>query len=305
MIAPLALRGRQPDDTELLAAMETIRAIESALAQAAGEGRLEGPLHVSVGEEAVAVGVAAAMGSDDVLLSNHRGHGHALAFGLDPWKVVAEVTGHPEGYAGGRGGSMHIFDPTSGFMGTNGIVGSNAGVATGAGLALQLEGRGRVALVVVGDGAMASGVVYEAFNLAVLWSLPVVFVCGNNGYAELTPTSIHLSSAPFERAQAFGLDAAPVDGTDVGDVRAGVVRAVESARRGRPAFVEARCYRFGGHYVGDAGRYRPEGEDAEWRRVHCPIRRLGHRLGLREPELETRLAAVRQQADELVRTLVA
>jgi TPP-dependent pyruvate/acetoin dehydrogenase alpha subunit len=305
MIPPILLRGRNAGDAELLSAMQTIRAIETAVFEASIAGQLEGPLHVSFGEEAVAVGIAAALGAKDLLLSNHRGHGHALAFGLKPWQVVAEVIGDPRGYAGGRGGSMHIFDPSSGFMGTNGIVGSNAAVALGVALALQIEEQGRIAVVVIGDGAMASGVVYEAFNLAVLWRLPLLFVCANNGYAELTPTSIHLSSAPMDRAKAFGLDATTVDGTDASALRLSIAKAVECARVGKPSFVEATCYRFGGHYVGDSGRYRPAGEDAEWREHHCPIRKLALRLSLDEAELRRREAAFNQRAADMLRAIAA
>lgn len=305
MIPPILLRGRSAGNSELLSAMETIRAVETALFDASIAGKFEGPLHVSLGEEAVAVGVAAALGAEDVLLSNHRGHGHALAFGLEPWKVIAEVTGDPRGYAGGRGGSMHIFDPVSGFLGTNGIVGGNAAVALGAAMALQIEARGRTAIVIVGDGAMASGVVYEAFNLAVLWHLPVLFICANNGYAELTPTSVHLSSAPLDRARAFGLEVAAVDGTEAGAVKLAVKSAIARARQGSPGFIEARCYRFGGHYAGDPGRYRPEGEDAGWRARHCPIRRLADRLGLDEAELQRRAVILKEQADDMLKAIAA
>jgi TPP-dependent pyruvate/acetoin dehydrogenase alpha subunit len=172
-IARLALRGTKVRREELLMAMLTIRAIETAVAGAYLERRFEGPLHVSSGQEGAAVGVVAAMGPDDVLVSNHRGHGHALAFGLDPLRVVAEIIGDPCGYSGGRGGSMHIFSPEDGFLGTNGIVGDGAGLATGAALAIQQQRRSGVAVAMVGDGAMATGIVYESFNLARLWNLPV------------------------------------------------------------------------------------------------------------------------------------
>ncbi len=290
---------------DFLAAMIQIRGIETALLEASIDGRLEGPVHVSLGEEAVAVGVAAATRAGDVLLSNHRGHGHALACGLDPRAVIAEIVGHPSGFSRGRGGSMHLFDPNRGFYGTNGIVGGNAAVANGAALALQLEQRGRVAIVIFGDGAMSTGVVYEAFNLAVLWRLPVVFVCENNGYAELTPTEVHLSSEPLMRAREFGLHAAALDGTDVAVVREGLGIAIAAAARGEPAFVEARCYRFGGHYAADPGRYRPQGEDAMWRKTQCPIRKLAERSGKSDVDIADRIEQVRQDADRLISEFAA
>jgi TPP-dependent pyruvate/acetoin dehydrogenase alpha subunit len=305
VIQALDLRGKPVNAPRLLAAMQSIRAIESALLAAAVGGRFEGPLHVSLGEEAIAVGVAAGMGAEDVLLSNHRGHGHALACGLDPVRVVAEISGERGGYSHGRGGSMHIFDPTLGFLGTNGIVGGNAGVAMGVGLALQLENRGRAAVVILGDGAMGTGVVYESLNLAAVWSLPILFVCSSNGYAELTPTSKHLSSDPVERAKGFRLDSFRVDGVDVLKVAAAVGKALERVRHGRPGFIEARCFRFGGHYVGDAGLYRPAGEDEQWRREHCPITKLARRLGVPDAELDGATAALNTEANILLRSVAA
>lgn len=305
MLEPIQLRGRSLEGRDFLVAMQKIRGIELALRDASSAGRLEGPLHVSLGEEAAAVGIVAAMRADDVLLSNHRGHGHALAFGLDVVKVVAEIVGHPDGYGGGRGGSMHIFDPASGFLGTNGIVGGNAGVGVGAAVALQLERKGRVAVVIFGDGAMGAGLVYESLNLAALWKLPVVFVCENNGYAEMTPTSVHLSSAPADRARGFGVDATKVDGTDVEAVRAAMETAVGAAREGGPRFVEIECFRFGGHYATDPARYRPPGEDGEWQAEHCPIRRLRGGLDVSEEESTRAIEDVRAEAAELIGRLVS
>ena len=296
---------RDASQADLLAAMMQIRGIEAALQQASIAGRLEGPVHVSLGEEAVAVGLAAALRPGDIVLSNHRGHGHALAVGLDPKTVIAEIVGHPSGFSMGRGGSMHIFDPARDFYGTNGIVGGNSGVAVGAALALQLQRPGSVAVVVFGDGAMAAGIVYEAFNLGVLWRLPVVFVCENNGYAELTPTSVHLSSKPTERARGFGLEVESIDGTEVRQVIDGLSRAIERAATGRSSFVEATCYRFGGHYAADPALYRPEGEDAQWRQSHCPIRKLGRRLSLSEAELEAGIGKIQAEAGRLIEELAA
>lgn len=302
MLDALKLRGQAAAPRDLLSAMEVIRGIECALQESSAAGTLEGPVHVSLGQEAVAVGIVNAMLPGDVLLSNHRGHGHALAWGLDPKMVVAEVIGHPAGYAGGRGGSMHIFDPPSGFLGTNGMVGSNAGVAVGAGLAIQMTRPGNAAVVIFGDGAMGAGVVYEALNLAVLWKLPIVFVCENNGYAEMTPTAIHLSSPPVERAAAFGLTSVLVDGTNVATVRQETQRALDSARAGKPAFIEAKCFRFGGHYATDPANYRPKGEDAEWREMYCPIKRLSREVGDADGDWKGRVDAVREAAHAVIRT---
>lgn len=295
----LELRGQKVEGRGLLRAMQTIRAVETALGEAYLEGRFEGPLHLSVGQEGVAVGVAAAMERDDVLMSTHRGHGHALAFGLDPRIVVAEIVGDACGYGAGRGGSMHIVVPAEGFLGTNGIVGDGAGLVTGAGLKLQLERGKRVAVTIIGDGAMGTGVVYESLNLAKLWSLPIVFVCENNQYAEMTPTSVHISSEPSTRAEAFGLGTHSVPGTDVQVVLGAVREAIDGARHGSPGFVEVITYRWGGHYVGDPMLYRPEAQDQEWRRDHCPIRVLGERIGV-DKDLEHEQKELEERARDLV-----
>lgn len=279
--------------------MQLVRAAEDVVRQASLEGRFDGPVHVSLGQEAVAVGIGAALEDGDALVSNHRGHGHALAFGLDPDRVLAEIVGHPSGYSGGRGGSMHIFDPDRRFLGTNGIVGDPVALAAGAALSLTRDDPGKVAVVVIGDGAMGTGVVYECFNLAMLWKLPIVFVCENNGYAEMTPTATHLATEPTTRAKAFGLATASVDGNAVTAVRDAVSRAVRAARKRRPAFVEARCHRWGGHYVGDPGLYRPPGEDATWRDAD-PIRALAAELGLSETALESAQAELVTTARRLV-----
>lgn len=299
MIHRLELRGGEATPDILLQAMLTIRAVETALMEAYLEGRFEGPLHVSLGQEGAAVGVVSAMGTEDVLVSNHRGHGHVLAFGLDPLRVVAEIVCDPCGYAGGRGGSMHIFDPEHGFLGTNGIVGDGAGLAVGAALAIQQTKSQTVSAVIMGDGAMGTGIVYEAFNLASLWHLPVVFVCENNQYAEMTPTEVHLSSRPHSRAEAFRLSTFQANGDDVESVMKVTREAIEQARAGNPAFVEVSTYRWGGHYVGDPALYRPEGEEDEWRNQHDPVRFLTQRLGAQE-EIQVQEQALLTAARELV-----
>jgi acetoin:2,6-dichlorophenolindophenol oxidoreductase subunit alpha len=303
MTEPIRIRGSRARPSALLDAMIRIRGIEAALQVASVEGLLEGPVHVSLGQEAAAVGLAKAMRADDVLLSNHRGHAHALALGLDPYRVIAEIVGHRDGLAQGRGGSMHLFDPEAGFLGTNVIVGGNAGVVLGAAMALQIEGRPRAAVVVFGDGAMGSGIVYESFNLAVLWKLPVLFVCENNGYAELTPTRVHLSSPPADRARAFGLHAASVDGIDVAAVAQAAHDSLKRARAGTPAFLEIRSFRFGGHYAADAARYRPEGEDDLWRRTKCPIADLARKIGAPAGEAEGAVERLRDEVLGLVKEL--
>lgn len=287
---PLRLRSAAPpaDRWALLSAMQVVRAVETALYEAGLRGDLEGPVHVSLGQEAVAVGTAAAMTRSDQMLSSHRGHGHALAIGLGPRRVVAEILSRADGYGGGVGGSMHLIAEEFGFLGTNGIVGASAGIALGAALAAQQRADRGVAVCMIGDGAMGAGIVYESLNLAALWSLPLVVVCENNQYAEMTPTSVHVASPPHERAAAFGLASFLVDGDDVEQVQDSVLKAVAGARRGQPAFVECTTHRWTGHYVGDPQAYRPKGEAESWR-AHCPIQRLATRLGTDPGEENARL----------------
>lgn len=267
------------DARRMLGAMQLIRAAETVLAQTAVSGGYDGPIHVSLGQEGAAVGIVAGLRRGDVLLSNHRGHGHAIAVGVPVRQVLAEILT-------GRGGSMHLYFPEHGFLGTNGIVGDNAAIALGPALAAQVKGGSEVTCVVLGDGAMGTGVVYEAMNMAALWHLAIVFCCENNGYAEMTPTSVHLATSPARRAEAFGLATVTADGTDPLEVCSRVSEAAEAARAGQPGFVEINTHRFGGHYVGDPARYRPGGEDAAWQRDFCPIDQLAGRLGVTEHELD-------------------
>lgn len=285
--------------------MQSIRAVETVLRDASLQGRFEGPLHVSLGQESVAVGVIAALDATDVVISNHRGHGHALAYGLDPTRVIAEIVGGRSGYAGGRGGSMHIFSTAEGFMGTNGIVGDPAGIALGIALASKVLGRSTVAVAFVGDGAMGTGIVYESMNLAALWQLPYVLVCENNGYAEMTPTAVHLSSPPHERARAFGLATEVVDGMEVEAVRRAAARALEAARSGRPAFLEVGTYRWTGHYVGDPRQYRPADDEEAWRAARDPIRAHARAIGIDEAEFATSQEAFQRAATEVLEEVIA
>ena len=281
--------------------MQVIRAIETALYEAGTNGTVQGPLHVSIGQEAVAVGTAAALTTHDQMLSTHRGHGHALAMGLQPRRLVAEILCHPDGYGRGVGGSMHVVAENDGFLGTNGVVGANAGLAVGAALSAQQRPGSGIVVCMLGDGAMGAGVVYEAINMAALWSLPLVFVCENNRYAEMTPTSVHLATPPHERAAGLGVAAFRVDGDAVEDVQEAVTDAVERARRGDPAFVECATHRWTGHYVGDPQAYRPDDEARDWQR-HCPIRRLAERQGW---DHRTDGARLLEEARALVAELLA
>jgi 2-oxoisovalerate dehydrogenase E1 component len=253
------------DLLEMHRRMLLIRGFEQRVAELYRNGEVPGFVHLSIGQEAAAVGACWPLRPGDVVTSTHRGHGHCLAKGLDPVRMFAELMGREAGTNRGRGGSMHIADPTLGIFGANGIVAAGLPIAVGAAAAAALRGDDSVAVAFFGDGAVAAGAFHEAVNLAAVWRLPVVFFCENNGYAEFSPTSSQ-HAAPLERrAAGYGVDYTGVDGNDVVATANAMRDVVASARRGRgPAIVEATTYRRHGHYEGDPERYRPAREVREW-----------------------------------------
>jgi 2-oxoisovalerate dehydrogenase E1 component len=281
--------------------MLVIRGFEERVAALYRDGEVPGFVHLSIGQEAAAVGACWPLGDHDVITSTHRGHGHCLAKGLDALGMFAELMGKDAGTNRGRGGSMHIADPTIGIFGANGIVGAGLPIAVGAATAAQLRGDGSVAVAFFGDGAVAHGTFHEAVNLAVVWRLPVVFFCENNGYAEFSPASAQ-HAAPLERrAAGYGVDHVAVDGNDVVATAAAMGSAVEAARAGRgPVIVEAATYRWHGHYEGDPERYRAADEVREWQ-ARDPLIVSAIRLrmaGLTDGELESMRSSVASALDE-------
>jgi TPP-dependent pyruvate/acetoin dehydrogenase alpha subunit len=276
--------------------MWEIRAFEETAAQLLAAGELQGNLHLSIGQEGVAAGVCSALRPTDQIATTHRGHGHCVAKGGDLERMFAELYGHVDGYCRGRAGSMHIADPGSGILGATAIVGGSFGMAVGAAFSSQVLGDGRVAVAFFGEGAAAEGSLHEALNLTQLWRLPVLFVCENNQYAELTHVSEHISGAIPDLAAAHGMAAAALDGNDVLAVRAAAGAAVERARAGEgPTLLECETYRWSGHYVGDPERYRSKEEVESWK-ARDPIPRLREQLlrdGAAEPELESLEGEVR------------
>src|SRR3954454_4008806 len=216
--------------------MQTIRRCEEHLARAHQKGLIHGACHTYVGQEAIAVGVCAHLGVEDAVFSTHRGHGHALAKGVEPRALAAELFGRTDGCSGGRGGSMHLFAPEVGMMGTSGIVGPCILQAAGAGYSAKLMGTGRVGVAFFGDGAVNNGAFHEGLNLASIWKLPVLFVCENNQYATEVPFD-YASGNPSVRARgaAYGLPAVEVDGNNVVAVAEAAGEAVARARRGEGA----------------------------------------------------------------------
>jgi 2-oxoisovalerate dehydrogenase E1 component len=267
---------------ELLAmyrGMVRIRRFEERAAALYQDGRIPGFLHLSVGQEAVPVGVCAALERADVITSTHRGHGHVLAKGLDLRGAFAELFGKETGSCHGRGGSMHIADPDLGIFGANGIVGAGVPIAVGAATAAQLRGDGSVAVAFFGDGAVSTGAFHEAATLAASWGVPVALVCENNQFSEFTSTTVPKGLSTFEhRARGYGLDFVCLDGNDVEDVLTKMRVAVAQLRRGgRPVLIEATTYRVRGHYEGDQQKYRDAELDVVWR-ARDPIDRARARL---------------------------
>lgn len=260
------------DRTELLALIEmhrrmlVIRGFEERVAKMYKAGEVPGFVHLSIGQEASAVGACWPLGPGDAITSTHRGHGHCLAKGLDPEGMFAELMARDTGTNRGRGGSMHIADPTIGIFGANGIVGAGLPIAAGAAAANQLRADGNLAVAFFGDGAVAQGAFHEAANLAAVWKLPVVFWCENNGYAEFSPAAAQHAASLEQRAGGYGIDYVAVDGNDVVACAATMADVAQRIRAGgRPVLVEATTYRWHGHYEGDPESYRDAEELAEWK----------------------------------------
>jgi len=253
--------------------MRRIRAFEEKLAELVGSGRLAGFLHLYAGEEAVAVGVALHLSDRDWLTSTHRGHGHCLAKGVDPKRMMAELFGRATGTCKGKGGSMHIADLDRGMLGANGIVGAGIPLAVGAALTARTKRTGGVAVAFFGDGASNQGQFHEALNLAAVWKLPVVFVAENNGYGEATPHEFACSVRDVAtRAAAYGIPGVIADGMDFFDVWGKAGAAIARARAGEgPTLLECKTYRYFGHYVGDNLKYRTKEEAETMRQTRDPL----------------------------------
>ncbi|MFC8454130.1 thiamine pyrophosphate-dependent dehydrogenase E1 component subunit alpha [Kitasatospora sp. NPDC057223] len=261
--------------------LRLIRGFEETALGLVKSGVITGGIHPYIGQEAVAVGVCAALGPQDRITSTHRGHGHVLAKGADPRRLLAELAGRVDGLNQGRGGSMHAADLSLGILGANGIVGAGAPIAVGAAWASQQAGDGRVAVTFFGDGALNQGVLLEALNLAAMWRLPVLFVCENNGYATTLPAATAVAGSALGRAAAFGIPAVEVDGMDTEAVRAAADEAAGRARAGGgPGFLECRTYRFEGHHTMERRmklNYRSAEEIESWR-ARDPLSRAGAAL---------------------------
>ncbi len=252
---------------ELLARMALIRRFEEEAGRQYQRARAGGFLHLAIGEEATIVGTTSVMREDDYLIGTYRTHGHAIARGTDPKRVMAELFGRVDGTSGGRGGSMHIFDRERRFMGGYGIVGGNLPIAAGLGLASQYKGEDTVTVCMFGDGASNTGNFGETMNLAALWKLPVFFLVENNLYGMGTAVERHSAQTDLsKKAEGYGIPGARIDGMDVVAVRESVAEGIRAAREdSRPTLLEAFTYRYRGHSAADPEVYREREEVEEWR----------------------------------------
>ncbi len=290
-----------PDPIALLQTMMNIRRFEEKAAEMYARGKIKGFLHLYIGQEAVATGAIAALRADDYIVTHYREHGHALARGLEPGRVMAELFGKSTGVTGGRGGSMHLFDISKSFLGGYAIVAGHMPLACGLALAEQYKGTNRIVANFIGDGSVNEGEFHEALNLASVWKLPVIFICENNLYG--MGTAMRRVSAlveVYKRAEAYGIDAEQVDGMDVLAMHEAVSRLGAKVRAGEgPTFLEAICFRFRGHSMADAELYRTKGEIEHWRKLD-PITQLSQQLIAQKTIKKTDIAAMQARSDTLV-----
>jgi len=296
------------DMKRMLRKMLFIRKFEERLVDEIRAGNIRGMVHLSVGQEAVAVGVCEVIRPDDYLVTTHRGHGHVLAKGGHPGKLMAELFGRSRGYCKGKGGSMHAADFAAGVIACDGIVGGGVSIATGTALASKIRGQRRVTVCFFGDGASNQGSFHESLNLASIWKLPVVYVCENNLYGASTPASEVVSVKDIAvRAGGYDIPGRVVDGNDVLAVATAATEAVSRAREGHgPTLLECKTYRWRSHMesiVPAADPYRSESEVQAWMR-RCPIRRLQEKLisegKLDTPELEQSVQEVLAEVKQAV-----
>ena len=283
--------------------MLLVRRFEEKAGQLYGMGLIGGFCHLYIGQEAVVVGVEQAIGPDDPVITSYRCHAHAIARGVEPRRVLAELTGRGTGVSKGKGGSMHMFSPADGFWGGHGIVGAQVPIGTGLAFALKYRESDRVCMTYFGDGAANQGQVHEAYNMAALWKLPVVYVIENNEYAMGTAVKRAAAEIEFHRhGESYGIPGIACDGMDVLAVRAAALEAVSYARAGNgPMIVEMKTYRYRGHSMSDPAKYRTKEEVKGIRESRDPIDQVKRRLLEDEGTDEATLKAV----DKEVRALVA
>jgi pyruvate dehydrogenase E1 component alpha subunit len=298
------LEFTKEEELHALRQMLLIRRFEEKAGQMYGMGLIGGFCHLYIGQEAVVIGMKMAMADGDQMITGYRDHGHMLACGMNPKGVMAELTGRRGGYSKGKGGSMHMFSLEKSFFGGHGIVGAQVPIGTGLAFANKYRGNNSVSLTYFGDGAANQGQVYESFNMAELWKLPVVYVIENNRYA--MGTSVARSSAQVDfskRGASFSIPGTQVDGMDVRAVKAAAEDALAWCRAGKgPIILEMMTYRYRGHSMSDPAKYRTKEEVDKMRTEHDPIEQVRQRLidkkWMAEDELKKIDAAVRAVVNE-------
>jgi pyruvate dehydrogenase E1 component alpha subunit len=290
------------DELHAYREMLLIRRFEEKAGQLYGMGLIGGFCHLYIGQEAVVVGMRMAIEDGDQFITGYRDHGHMLATGMDPKGVMAELTGRRDGYSRGKGGSMHMFSVEKKFYGGHGIVGAPVPLGTGLAFANRYQNNGRVCVTYFGDGAANQGQVYESFNMAKLWSLPVVYVIENNQYG--MGTSVQRASATvdlYRRGASFDIEGERVDGMDVRAVAAAGRKAVERARGGKgPYILEMMTYRYRGHSMSDPAKYRSREEVQKMREEHDPIEQVRRRVVEKKMASEDELKAIDQKIRSII-----
>ena len=284
-----------------LSKMHLIRKFEEAAEASYMRGLIHGTMHLSIGQEASAVGSILPLRRDDYILSTHRGHGHCIAKGADPALMFAEFFGKENGYCHGRGGSMHIADIAGGNLGANGIVAGGLPIAVGVGMSIKAQKQDRVCMVFFGDGATNEGAFHEALNMASIWKLPIVFLCENNKYA-MSMDIARAMAVPnvADRAVAYAIPGIAVDGNDMPAVAAAATGAIDRARSSDgPSLVECKTYRLRGHSKSDRNLYRTKEEIEAWRAAD-PIRRLERELIANRRFVAAELAAIEKAAEQQI-----
>ena len=290
---------------ELHRMMMLIRLFEEALEEMFSRGLLHGTMHLSIGQEATAAGACLALDKKDLITSTHRGHGHCLGKGADPYKMFAELLGREDGYCRGRGGSMHIADLSNGNLGANGIVAGSLTISVGAALSFQLQKKENIVLCFFGDGAVNEGSFHEALNLASLWNLPVLFLCENNQYGmSMASEKAVAGESIASRGKSYGIESIQIDGNDVEAVYESVTTCKdEILNNKRPKFIEAITYRYRGHSKSDRNLYRTSEEINFWKDEKDPIKRYIGKL-LEQGITEVDLKEIDEDVKNTIRTSV-
>jgi len=301
----ISMAKRKHTATELLNYYEqmlVIRRFEERAGQLYGMGLIGGFCHLYIGQEAVIVGLQSCVQPQDTTITGYRDHGHMLACGMDPNGVMAELTGRITGYSKGKGGSMHMFSREKNFFGGHGIVGSQVSLGTGMAFAHKYRGDNGVCLTYMGDGGVNQGQVYESFNMAALWKLPVVYIVEDNGYAMGTSVARGSANGEFhKRGEAYGIPGRVVDGMDLFAIQEAGTWAIEHARSGKgPVLLHIKTYRYRGHSMSDPATYRTKEEVEKVRQEHDPIELLRQHLLSKKVSTEEKLKAIEKQVRDIV-----